>query len=482
VRWVVLLALILGLAVLVPEVGKAHPLGNFTVNRYSEVALSGDRAYVLYVLDMAEIPTFQARSHVRTKGRAHYGEMLAARIGRGLELRVGGRLLGLHELSHELAFPPGQAGLRTTRLEAVYTTESLPSDRPASLVVRDRNFAGGLGWREIVIHASGGARIERSTAPSSSVSQRLLAYPDDSLQSPLDVTRATARFVPGGGPGTPPALVPAGALERRAAVRAAEDSGFAVLIGRGNLGAFVILASLGAALFWGAAHALSPGHGKTIVAAYLVGQRGTPSHAALLGLIVTVTHTVGVFALGLVTLALSQFIVPDDLYPWLNLASGLLVVAIGASVFWSRFKRRVAHARAHALSVEHDHHHEQDQSHGNHHGDGHGHSHVPDTPGLRGLIAVGVSGGLLPCPSALVVLLAAISLHRVAFGLLLIVAFSMGLALTITAIGLVAVYAKRAFSRMSFQGRLVGLLPAASALVILVAGVLMTLRALPEVN
>jgi nickel/cobalt transporter (NicO) family protein len=474
VRLVALIALTLGLVVLVPEVAKAHPLGNFTVNRHSEVELSGDRAYVLYVLDMAEIPTFQARSQVRTMGRTRYGEMLAARIGRGLELRVGGRLLGLHELRHELAFPPGQAGLRTTRLEAVYRTESLPSGRPASLVVRDRNFAGRLGWKEIVLHASSGARIERSTAPASSVSQRLIVYPDDSLQSPLDVTQAAARFVPGSGPGSPPALLPAEALERRAAVRAAEDSGFAALIGRGDLGVFVILASLGAALFWGAAHALSPGHGKTIVAAYLVGQRGTPSHAALLGLIVTVTHTVGVFALGLVTLALSQFIVPDDLYPWLNLASGLLVVAIGASVFWSRFKRRVAHARAHALGLDHD--------HGHHHGDGHGHSHAPDTPGLRGLIVVGVSGGLLPCPSALVVLLAAISLHRVAFGLLLIVAFSMGLALTITGIGLVAVYAKRAFSRMSFQGRVVGLLPAASALVILVAGVLMTLRALPEVN
>jgi nickel/cobalt transporter (NicO) family protein len=479
VRRIALLTLTLGLAFLVPAVAQAHPLGNFTVNRYSEVELSGDRAYVLYVLDMAEIPTFQARSLMRTEGRARYGEMLAARIGRALELRVGGRLLGLHELNHELAFPPGQAGLRTTRLEAVYVTESLPSDRPASLAVRDRNFAGRLGWKEIVIHASGGARLESSSAPASSASQRLLAYPDDSLESPLDVTQATARFVPGSGPGSPPALLPAGALEQRAAVRAAEDSGFAALIGRGDLGVFVILASLGAALFWGAAHALSPGHGKTIVAAYLVGQRGTPSHAALLGLIVTVTHTIGVFALGLVTLALSQFIVPDDLYPWLNLASGLLVVAIGASVFWSRFKRMAAHARAHALGLEHAQH---DHSHGHHHEDGHGHSHAPETPGLRGLIAVGVSGGLLPCPSALVVLLAAISLHRVAFGLLLIVAFSVGLALTITGIGLVAVYAKRAFGRMSFQGRVVGLLPAASALVILVAGVLMTLRALPDVN
>jgi ABC-type nickel/cobalt efflux system permease component RcnA len=209
-------------------------------------------------------------------------------------------------------------------------------------------------------------------------------------------------------------------------------------------------------LFWGAAHALSPGHGKTIVTAYLVGQRGTPRHAALLGLIVTATHTVGVFALGLVTLLLSRFVVPDHLYPWLNLTSGLLVVTIGASVLSSRLRSRRAHAHHH----HHHHHYEISR---------------------RSLVAVGVSGGLLPCPSALVVLLAAITLHRVAFGLLLIVAFSAGLALSITGIGLVAVLAKRAFRRVSFEGRLVRLLPAISALVIVVAGTAMTVRAIPKV-
>jgi len=209
------------------------------------------------------------------------------------------------------------------------------------------------------------------------------------------------------------------------------------------------------------AHALSPGHGKTIVAAYLVGRRGTPWHAAALGAIVTATHTIGVFALGLVTLALSAFIVPEQLYPWLNLVSGVLVVAIGATVFRSRFRHR---------GHTHDHH-----SHASGPGPGTG-------PSRRSLVAVGITGGLLPCPSALVVLLAAISLHRVAFGMLLIVAFSAGLALSITGIGLVAVYAKQIFKRASFEGRLVRLLPAASALVILAAGLAMTARALPKVH
>src|SRR5262249_32809005 len=244
------------------------------------------------------------------------------------------------------------------------------------------------------------------------------------------------------------------------------DAGFAKLIGRDHLGFWVVLASLAAAMFWGAAHALSPGHGKTIVTAYLVGQRGTPWHAALLGFVVTATHTVGVFALGFVTLALSQFIVPDHLHPWLTLASGLLVAPIGASVLPARWR----HARAHAHGHEHHHHH-------------HHHEHgQADGPGLRGLFAVGVSGGLLPCPSALVVLLAAISLHRIGFGLLLIVAFSAGLALSITGVGLAAVVAKRVFARARFDGVLMRALPALSAAVIVVAGLLMTVHALPKVT
>jgi ABC-type nickel/cobalt efflux system permease component RcnA len=242
--------------------------------------------------------------------------------------------------------------------------------------------------------------------------------------------------------------------------RRASSRSRAGLVGRSHLSALVILASLAAAIFWGAAHALSPGHGKTIITAYLVGQRGTPSQAALLGLIVTATHTVGVFTLGLVTLALSQLIVPDQLYPWLNLASGLLVVGIGTAVLRARLRRAHEHSHGHA-----------------HH---HGHTH--DAPSRRSLLAVGVSGGLLPCPSALVVLLAAISLHRIAFGLLLIVAFSAGLALSITGVGLLAVLARSTFRRLSFEGRLMRLLPAASALVILATGVAMTLRAFPKVT
>jgi ABC-type nickel/cobalt efflux system permease component RcnA len=184
----------------------------------------------------------------------------------------------------------------------------------------------------------------------------------------------------------------------------------------------------------------------------------------VLGLIVTVTHTIGVFALGLVTLALSQWIVPETLYPWLNAAAGISVIAIGAAVVRARL-RDWLHERRHR------------------HGHAHDHDHAPEPgSGFRGLLAVGISGGALPCPSALVVLLAAISLHRVAFGLVLIVAFSLGLALTITGIGLVAVLARSAFARKSFDGLALRLLPALSAVVIVVAGVAMTVHALPKVR
>jgi nickel/cobalt transporter (NicO) family protein len=427
-RLVVLL--VVAAALFAPAAATAHPLGNFTINRFSRVEVSGHRLYVLYVLDLAEIPTFQA-GHIDASAYAR-------RIASSAHLTMVGRPVRLVPVERALAHPRGAGGLRTTRLEVVLAGPRLSG--PARIAYRDSNYADRIGWKEIVVGAS---------APSRS--DELRAYPKDMLSSPLDVTSITAQVAPGRGPEVAPALSSGTSLQAPDRVA---DAGFASLVGRSHLSLLVILASLAAALFWGAAHALSPGHGKTIVTAYLVGQRGTPRHAALLGLIVTITHTIGVFSLGLVTLALSQLIVPDRLYPWLNLVSGLLVVGIGASVLRARWR--------------------QSRHHHHHHGE--------EGTSFRSLLAVGVSGGLLPCPSALVVLLAAISLHRVAFGLLLILAFSAGLALTITGIGLGAVLARGAFRRLSFEGRLVRLLPAASALVILAAGLAMTVRAVPKVS
>ena len=423
-------------AFVLPVTASAHPLGNFTVNRFSRIEVAGPRIYVRYVLDLAEIPTFQA-------GRID-AHVYARRIARGAHLMVNGRRVRLIPIETVLAHPPGAGGLRTTRLETILRGPTLGGQ--SNVEYRDTNYGDRIGWKEIVV----------GLAPSTS--HELRAYPQDLLSSPLTVTSVRTRVVPGTVTGTRPHVAKGAGLQAPDRVA---DSGFAALVGRDRLGFWVIVASLGAALFWGMAHALSPGHGKTIVTAYLVGQRGTPRHAALLGLVVTATHTVGVFALGAVTLVLSRFIVPEVLYPWLNFVSGVLVVLIGASVLRSRWRHRRAHTRGH------DHHHHHEHEHG---------------LSRRSLVAVGVSGGLLPCPSALVVLLAAITLHRVAFGMLLVVAFSAGLALTITGIGLAAVLARGAFRRVTFDGRVVSLLPTASALVIVAAGLLMTLHALPRVG
>jgi nickel/cobalt transporter (NicO) family protein len=428
----------------------AHPLGNFTTNRYSELDVSGDRVYVIHVVDLAEIPTFQQRGRVRE---------LAAAIARNLTLTADGRRLSLRLLDRTTTFPRGVGNLKTTRLESVFAAR-LPDRDRLVLTYRDANFPGRIGWKEVVVRARDGARLLSSSAAARSVSARLRSYPSGLLDSPLDVSSAQARVAPGDSAGPPPALS-AGIAAAPVRVDAESDNGFAELITEDDLSVGVVLIALAVALFWGAAHALTPGHGKAIVAAYLVGSRGKARHAFLLGGIVTVTHTIGVFALGLVTLALSEFVVPEQLYPWLTFVSALLVVGVGLAVLRSRY----LHAREHRHGHDHHHHHDHEHSRGE---------------GLRGLLAVGISGGLLPCPTALVVLLAAISLHRVGYGLLLIVAFSIGLASVVTAIGLLAVTAKRAFSRLRLDGPLVRALPAVSALVVLALGIAMTARSVPQ--
>jgi ABC-type nickel/cobalt efflux system permease component RcnA len=453
---------------------KAHPLGNFTVNRYSRIEPSGNRLYVLYVLDLAEIPTFQAKPQVSAEGEIRYAEDVVRSIGRRLELTVDGRHSTLVPVRHVLAFPPGQAGLRTTRLEIVYRGPVL-SGRSA-VAYRDANFAGRIGWKEITVRTAAGARVLSSSAPSSSISSELRSYPKNLLQSPLDVVSARAAVEPGPTAGPPPELPPRQVLEQRVGIRAVADGGFASLIARDRLGPGFVFLSLLIAMFWGAAHALSPGHGKSIVAAYLVGSRGKARHAVYLGLTVTATHTIGVFALGLVTLSLSAFIVPDQLYPWLNLVSALLIVGVGVSVLRWRvreWRRRGRHDHGH------DHHHDHAHGHAHHHHHDHDHDHALSH---RRLLGIGVAGGIVPCPTALVVLLAAISLHRVGYGLVLILAFSTGLAAAMTGIGLVAVTAKKTFARVDLDGAAIRLLPALSAVVVLGLGLAMTARALPRLT
>jgi nickel/cobalt transporter (NicO) family protein len=478
-RLLVVLAALVAVAAL-PAVGSAHPLGNFTVNRFSDVQLSGNRVYVLYVLDMAEIPTFQARQD--GVDPAAY----ARRLARNAHLEIGGRPVALTPVRHALAFPKGQGGLHTMRLEVVLQGPVLRGGE--TIAYRDGNYADRIGWKEIVVSGSHGASIRAASVPATSISHDLRAYPKGQLHSPLDVTSATATLEPGSSEGPAPTL--GGGPSLQAPDRVA-DSGFSSLVARKKLSTGVILLSLLIAAFWGAAHALTPGHGKALIAGYLVGTKGKPRHAVMLGATVTITHTAGVFALGLITLALSQFIVPETLYPWLTLVSGLLVVGVGITVLRARIRTGSwsgAHGHSHGPDGHHHHHHDHHHDHDHdHHHDDHEHHHQEhehehdEALTHKGILGVGVAAGILPCPSALVVLLSAIALHRVGFGLALIVAFSLGLACTVTGIGLAAVLARRAFSRVSLEGRVVRALPAVSAFVIVCVGAVITARAIPHV-
>jgi ABC-type nickel/cobalt efflux system permease component RcnA len=464
-RLALLLVLVVGSlgALLAPNAASAHPLGNFTVNHYAGIELAGDRVYVRFVLDLAELPTFQTGDAVRDAG-------YAATVARLLELRLDGRRVALTPVSSSTVERAGAGGLKTLRFEAVY---SAPASGTALSFV-DNTFAGRIGWREVTVRARDGARLHRTSVPADSRSDELRAYPQDLLRSPLDVRSATARFEPGTAIAAAPELGRAGATQH-------VGGGFEALIGKGELSLGVVLLSLLIAAFWGAVHALTPGHGKALVAGYLVGTKGRPRHAFLLGATVTVTHTAGVFALGLVTLLLSQLIVPEQLYPWLTLVSGMLVVAVGAAVLRQRI--RSGGWSDHRHSHDGDHHHHHHHGHDAHHDHSHVHHDHDRDEALtsRGILGVGVAAGLLPCPSALVVLLSAIALHRIGFGFALIVAFSVGLAATITAIGLVAVLARRAFARARLDGPVIRALPAVSALVILFGGVGLTVRAIPAV-
>ncbi|HLJ92169.1 MAG TPA: hypothetical protein VKU02_03155 [Gemmataceae bacterium] len=245
---------------------------------------------------------------------------------------------------------------------------------------------------------------------------------------------------------------------------------------------WMALGAIAVAFVLGAAHALTPGHGKTIVAAYLVGSRGTLKHAAFLGAMVTFTHTVSVFALGLITLFLFRYVVPERITQVLGEISGLSIVVIGAWMLYKRIGTQVhthshvhAHSHAHAHEHTHPHDHHHAPAHDHHHSPD-GHSHMPEEVSWRSLIALGASGGLVPCESALVLLLSAIAIGRAGLGLILLTSFSLGLALVLMAIGVLVLYAKRLVPERHRTGGhlIVRWMPIASAAVIVIIGLLMT--------
>ena len=357
-----------------------------------------------------------------------------------------------------------------------------PANSPANNVFfENKNFTERVGWNEIVLNRENGVNIYNSSAYGSGLTDELKAYPQESLSVPLAERSAEFEFTFGS--------IPEGASQLRNrdghATTPVQKDKLAELISVPETTPLIIAAGLLFAFGLGALHAMSPGHGKTVVGAYLVGSKGTAKHAAFLALTVTITHTLGVFAIGLITLFASNFILPERIIPILSFVSGLLVFYIGITLFKGRlFSALGWDMKGYHEAGMHDHFyesHSHDHSHDEHsheHGphththDGHSHTHVPpERITWRSLLALGISGGLLPCPSALVLMLAAISLNRIGYGLVLTLAFSFGLAATLTAVGFAFLLMGKLFDRPGLaQSRVVKTLPVFSAFVIACLG------------
>lgn len=531
-------ALVLAVALLaaVPALASAHPLGNFTINHFAGIRVSADRIDLDVVIDRAEIPTFQERQALDTDGDGTLSgtEIETARhaacgtLAADLRLTVGGAATALRTEAAGLSFPGGAGGLSTMRLVCEYRA-ALPGPLASGTAVafEDRSFAERIGWREIVI-AGDGTTIAGapSATPAESVSSRLTLYPTSLLAQPLNQRAIAVTASPGGpalatwtapdaaplaggtsaggGPGSPstPSLV--------SSVPGGIGNELASIIDASDLTPAVILGSLLVAFALGAIHAISPGHGKTIMAAYLVGTRGTARHAVGLGLTVTISHTLGVMALAAVTLLAANVLPPEKLYPILGVTSGGLVIAIGGSLLLSRLRairtaRRVAaaardgQAAAHARDHDDDHAHEDTHGHvdghdhpvtampGLHYHGGRAHSHLPpagSSLSWRSLFALGLSGGLVPSASALILLLGSIAAGRVAYGVVLVLGFGLGMAVVLGGVGLALVRASRLIERLPRArslGRLAGLAQVGTAALVMVLGVFLTSQALTQV-
>jgi nickel/cobalt exporter len=453
----------------------AHPMGNFSINHYSGIEASAHEIQVRYILDLAEIPTFQQMQildsdHNGLIGQAEKERYLADTIqalASGLILTADNHRLALIPVSQELSATPGMGGLPTLKLSALYRAQldgrelADQGSEPVEVIYRDENYPGRAGWKEIAAVGAPGITLIASSVPAHG--SELNAYSQNELQSPPQVTEARLVFAAGvaSGAGALPADRPAATIQKLGA-----DERFTSLIQAANAQTPMILLALLVAFGLGMLHALSPGHGKAVMAAYLVGSRGNARHALVLGLTVTLSHTIGVFLLGLVTLYFSKFVVPEQLYPWLGFSSGVTIFVIGVVLLCRHWRTGWMVEEADAHHHEHLH---GNWSHRHEHAHGH-HHHHHGKGSLKSLIGLGITGGMVPCPSALVVLLSAIAFRQITFGLLLILAFSAGIAATLVAIGLLMVYVEEALTRAE-RFRSVGrLMPALSAGAVAVLG------------
>jgi nickel/cobalt transporter (NicO) family protein len=386
-------------------------------------------------------------------------------VAAGIQIDVDGSGVRLRYECGTAQFRTGQAGLNVTRFEGLLTA---PIAAGAHVELWDTTDADRTGWREITAAGTDGAVVSDSSVPVASVSDGLRRYPNDLLASPLHVTMASFDVAPGNSDAASAATCgnDAGTVGQRPGV---EGGPFSALVT--NHGLPLVALALLLAMAFGAWHALLPGHGKTLMAAYMVSSEARVRHAVAVGTVVAVMHTASVLALGLAVLALESAFRPETLYPWLGLASGLVALGLGTSLLIVRIgawmeSRRHAHAwaRGHGLP-------------------GHSHPHVTpqgDALSRGGLAALALAGGILPAPSALIVMLGAIDAHRVAFGLSLVIAFSAGLASALILIGLGAMRARQALAARlsSFWGRMV---PVLSAGAIVAVGGFLSFRGLAQI-
>ncbi|MCU0238301.1 MAG: hypothetical protein MUC29_02585 [Pyrinomonadaceae bacterium] len=471
----------------------AHPLGNFSVNQFSQLDVSKNQIKLLQVLDLAEIPTFQLKDELDTDKNGvfsseeinAYAEKITPEVVSKLSLTVNNQNVPFQVVSKVAQTVEGAGNLQTLRIE--WNLKSDVSSADTNRVrFANNNFTERLGWNEIVINRTDSVNIFNSTAFGNSLTNQLKTYPENQLNSPLNERKAEFSF-------TANALNSnAKPLQNRDGENSAivQKDRLAELIALPEITPMIALFGLFLAFGLGAMHALSPGHGKTVVGAYLVGSRGTFKHAAFLGLTVTITHTIGVFALGLITLFASNYILPEKIMPFLNFVSGLLVFFIGITLFKERLFTTFGWNKSnnHGHSHHHHSHEHHSHSHGEHHHhdefththDGHTHSHLPpEEITWKNLLGLGISGGLLPCPSALVLMLSAISLGRVGYGIILTLVFSLGLAATLTSVGLIFLYVGKVFGNSKFgEYRIIKTLPVFSAFVIACFGAIICYNSL----
>jgi nickel/cobalt exporter len=532
-RWAEVFVLLLPLLLCTPTAW-AHPMGNFSVNHYAKIKVGQRSVEILYLVDMAEIPTYQEiRQFDITPKPNHptasrYLDRQERLLKEGLDLESDGRAIHLDTISRQIAFAEGAGGLPTMKIGFVFLGKLALPAGAHKLSYADNNFPGRAGWKEIVTQGEGAAILD-SSASNFDRSDELTHYASDLLNSPPQQLSAMVNFrtslsQPGSqnldagagvplrqtsvharkarhpgllakgqpmttspfrSPSLPPSLPtailasnPGASLQLQMDIRHTPRSRFTQLVStQGGLTFWVLLSAALIAAGLGALHALEPGHGKTIVAAYLVGSRGTAQHAVLLGVVVTAAHTAGVYLLGAVTLYASRYIVPGQLYPWLGSISGLSVSGLGVFMFLKHVTGESGD-HSHAPGQPHSHWFLSRLSQGAFRQPTNsksipGNSDPGETRGvsLRELFVLGLTGGIVPCPAALVVLLSAFSLHRIGFGLFLITAFSFGLAAVLVVIGLTMVYAKRFMSsRLGRGGAVLRYLPLMSAAFMVVLG------------